>query len=203
VTGRLCSRGATRLPGSRAVTRLPGSRAVTRRDALALAGCGLAVGGLGGCGFHPLYRSTASGAAGSARRELDGIFVEVISDRPGQLLRQALQQRFQGPAEGGAGVYTLHVDYSIAGEGIGIQADNTVTRVRFIARARYILRTLAPPSAVVTSGSARSVDSENIIANQLFAADLETEAAQRRLADAVADQVTTQLAAFFRKRDVG
>ena len=174
-----------------------------RRQALArFGGVGLAV-GLGGCGFHPLYRSTASGAPGSARRELDGIFVEVVSDRPGQLLRQALQLRFQGSTGGGASVYTLHVDYSIAGEGIGIQADNSATRIRFIARAQYILRTQAPPAVVVTSGSARSVDSENIIENQLFAADLETEAAQRRLADAVADQVTTQLSAFFRKRDVG
>ena len=177
---------------------------MTRRETLArLGGCGLAAAALGGCGFHPLYRSTASGAAGSAQRELGGILIEVISDRPGQLLRQALQQRFQGSAQGEPSVYTLHVDYSIAGEGIGIQPNNSITRVRFIARAKYILRTQASPPAVVTSGSARSVDSENVIENQLFAADLESEAAQRRLAEAVADQVTTQLAAFFRKRGVG
>lgn len=161
---------------------------------------GLAGGGLAGCGFHPLYRGTVSGNEGSARRELAGVFVDVIPDRPGQLLRQALQDRFQGSAGGDGSVYALHVDYSIAGEGIGVQSDNTVTRVRLIARALYTLRTREGAHAAVTSGAARAVDATNVIENQLFAADLETEAAQGRLANAVADQVTLQLAAFFRKR---
>ncbi len=168
-----------------------------RAALLSLAGAGLA-----GCGFRPLYRSTVSGAPGSARRELAGVFVEVIPDRPGQLLRQALQERFQGGDDGAPSVYTLHVDYGIAGEGLGIQSDNTVTRVRFIARASYTLRTQDAARATVVTGVARSVDSENVIENQLFAADLETEAAQKRLAGSVADQVTVQLAAFFRKRDL-
>ena len=40
----------------------------------------------------------------------------------------------------------------------------------------------------------------NIFDSQYFAADLETEAVPRRLADALADQIAIQLAAFFRKR---
>ena len=41
------------------------------------------------------------------------------------------------------------------------------------------------------------MDGINIFDTQYFAADLENEAVQRRLADALADQITLQLAAFF------
>ncbi|MDQ2801372.1 MAG: hypothetical protein M3Y41_01300, partial [Pseudomonadota bacterium] len=47
---------------------------------------------LAGCGFQPVYMPTASGSAGPARRELAAVNVQIIPDRPGQLLRQALQQ---------------------------------------------------------------------------------------------------------------
>ena len=44
------------------------------------------------------------------------------------------------------------------------------------------------------------MDALNIFDTQYFAADLENEAVQRRLAEALADQITMQLAAYFRKR---
>ena len=40
----------------------------------------------------------------------------------------------------------------------------------------------------------------NNLDSQIFAADLENEAIQKRLAEALADQITLQLAAYFRKR---
>ena len=47
-----------------------------------------------GCGFQPVYMPTASGKAGVAQRELASVYVPIIPERPGQLLRQALQERF-------------------------------------------------------------------------------------------------------------
>jgi hypothetical protein len=44
------------------------------------------------------------------------------------------------------------------------------------------------------------VDGLNIFDAQYFAGDLENEAVTRRLADALADQITIQLAAYFRRR---
>jgi LPS-assembly lipoprotein len=38
----------------------------------------------------------------------------------------------------------------------------------------------------------------NIFNEQFFAADLENETVQRRLAEQIADQITIQLAAYFR-----
>ena len=50
--------------------------------------------GLSGCGFQPVYMPTASGKPGVAQRDLSTVYVEIIPERPGQLLRQALQERF-------------------------------------------------------------------------------------------------------------
>ena len=52
----------------------------------------------------------------------------------------------------------------------------------------------------MTSGFARTSDALNIFDTQYFAADLENEALQKRMAEALADQITMQLAIYFRKR---
>jgi LPS-assembly lipoprotein len=174
-----------------------------RRSLLGLGVLALAGGtliGLGGCGFHPVYMPTGSGSPGIAERELAAVSVAIIPDRPGQLLRQALQDRFEGAGAGVARRYDLSVDYSIPGEGIGIQPDSSITRVRFIANANWTLRAQDPQRTIITVGRARALDAVNILDEQFFAADLETEWVQRRLAEEIADQITTQLAAFFRKR---
>lgn len=176
---------------------------IRRRSLLSLGGAGCAMAAataLGGCGFQPLYARTQSGEPGIASRELSAISVEIIPDRPGQLLRQALQTRFEGDGSGVARRYDLSVDYSIPGEGIAIQPDSSVTRIRMTANASWTLRAQDANRTVVTSGRARAMDAVNILDNQYFAADLETEAVQRRLAEEVADQITQQLASFFRKR---
>ena len=89
---------------------------------------------------------------------------------------------------------------AIAGEGIAIQPDSTATRIRTIGSANWTLIAQDPGRTRLTSGSARAVDGLNIFDAQYFAADLENEAVQRRLAEALADQITIQLAAYFRRR---
>jgi LPS-assembly lipoprotein len=156
--------------------------------------------GLSGCGFQPVYMPAASGNAGVAQRELAAIQVALIPDRPGQLLRQALQDRLEMGASGVARRYDLAVGFSVSGEGIAIQPDNVATRIRSIGSANWTLVAQDPGRTKLTSGYARAVDAFNIFDEQYFAADLENEAVQRRLAEALADQITIQLAAFFRKR---
>jgi LPS-assembly lipoprotein len=155
---------------------------------------------LPGCGFRPVYMPTASGGPGVASRELAAIDVGIIPDRPGQLLRQALQKRFEGAGGGVVRKYALGVSYSIGGEGIAIQPDNSITRVRLIARGSWTLRAQDPGQTRLTGGLARAVDGVNILNQQFFAADLENEAVQRRLAEQIADQITLQLAAYFRRQ---
>jgi LPS-assembly lipoprotein len=169
---------------------------MTRRQLLAWAACS----SLSGCGFQPVYMPTASGKAGVAQRELAAIRVDLIPDRPGQLLRQALQERLQLSDDGTPAQYNLSVSFGISGEGIAIQPDSTVTRIRSIGSANWTLIALDPGQTRLTSGCARAVDGLNLFDAQYFAADLENESVTRRLAKEVADQITLQLAAFFRKR---
>lgn len=170
---------------------------MTRRQWLALAGGGA----LTGCGFQPVYMPTASGNAGVAQRELAAIQVGIIPDRPGQLLRQALQERLELAGNGGVSRrYDLTVGFSISGEGLAIQRDSSTTRIRTIGSATWALTAQDPGRTQLSTGSARAIDGFNILDVQYFAADLENEVIQKRLADSLADQITMQLAAYFRKR---
>ena len=168
-------------------------RALPRRGALALALASL----LGGCGFHPVYGRQADGSPGPAEVELANITVSIIAGRPGQLLRQALQQRLAGDGSLAGSHYRLNVVFWISGEGIAIQPDNSATRVRLIAHANWTLVTNTTEPKQISTGSARAVDAFNILDQQYFAADLESEAVTKRLAQDIASQITLQLATWF------
>ena len=152
---------------------------------------------LAGCGFQPVYMPTASGKAGPAERELAATYVNLIPERPGQELRQDLQQRL-GSDSGSAIRYHLAVSFGVGGEGIGILTSGIATRIRLTANAQWTLTTV--DGKRVTSGSARALDGFNILDQQYFAADLSNDALQQRLAGDIADQITMQLATYFRRQ---
>jgi LPS-assembly lipoprotein len=149
---------------------------------------------LSGCGFQPVYMPTASGNAGVAQRELAAIQVALIPDRPGQLLRQALQDRLEMGASGVAHRYELTATFGVSGDYIAIQAGYQPSRVRLTGSSSWRLAAQDPARTPLTQGYAKAVDAYNIIGTQYFGADLENEALSRRIADALADQITLQLA---------
>ena len=171
-------------------------RRLSRRGFLAL-GSGVA---LTGCGFQPVYMPTASGQAGPAARELAAIHVNLMPDRPGQLMRQALQARLEGAGAVVTPRYDLAVGFWTSGAGIGEQHDTTITRLRLIGYANWTLTAQDFGHTRITGGSVRATDAMNILDTQTFAMDLENETIQKRLAETLADQITLQLATFFRKR---
>jgi len=158
---------------------------------------------LSACGFQPVYMPTASGKAGVAQRELAAIHVNLIPDRPGQELRQALQDRLEMGSDSVARRYDLTVAFGVSGEGIGIQNNDTATYVRMLGNANWTLTAQDPGRTKLSSGYAKAVDSLNVFDGQYFNSDLETEAIEKRMAEALADQITIQLAAYFRKRAAG
>lgn len=148
---------------------------------------------LGACGFHPLY-----GAADEqAVARLPDIFVQPISDRSGQELRLALQQRLAGTSEAQPQGYLLAVFPSISEEAVGIHGDNTSGRNRVVGRAHWVLSSVSPILAIVSQGDARTVDGFNVINEQYFASNLANETTQQRVAGNLADTITTQLATWF------
>lgn len=154
---------------------------------------------LSGCGFQPVYMPTATGKPGVAQRDLSSVFVEIIPERPGQILRQALQERF-GNDSGTPARYNLHVTFSVAGEGIGIETNDISTWVRLIGNATWTLIGHDNKRTALTSGTARAINGLNIFDSQYFAADLETEADQAYIAENIATQIATQLAVWFRRQ---
>jgi len=168
-----------------------------RRRALCLAA--LLGGALTGCGFQPVYMPTQSGKAGIAQRELASVYVGPIGERPGQLLRQALQERF-GNDSGTPAAYDLTVTYGIAGEGIAIEANNLATRLRLSGNATYTLIARDAKRTVLTTGGVRASDGVNVLDSQYFAADLEVEAKQKSIAENLATQIATRLAVWFRQQ---
>ena len=154
---------------------------------------------LAGCGFEPVYMPTASGKAGPAQRGLSSVYVEIIPERPGQLLRQALQERFSDDS-GTPSAYDLHVTFGISGEGIAIEANDIATRLRLTGTATWSLTGRDPKHTKLTSGGAHALDAVNVFDSQYFAADQEVEAETKRIAENIATQIATQLAVWFRER---
>lgn len=156
---------------------------------------------LPGCGFHPLYASNGA-EVGPARTGLGLISVALIPERAGQLLRQALQARFDHGDAPAVKRFDLTATFGISSTALGIQADSTVTRIRFTGHSSWTLATRDAARATVTTGSANAADGLNTFDQQYFAQDIETETIYRRLAESLAEQITTQLAAYFDKHPV-
>jgi len=174
---------------------MAGAAGLTRRMFFPLALAAV----LPGCGFRPMYASAAGGSAGPAEVGLAEIAIGPMYERAGQLLRQALQERFECGGAGLARRYDLVVAYGLGSEAIGIQPDSSVTRVRLMGSATWTLSAQDPQRSTLATGTARALDGYNIIDEQIFAADLENGVVQQRIAEAIADQITLQLAAYFNK----
>lgn len=142
----------------------------------------------------------ANGDPGPAQTELAAIFVPVIPEHTGQFLRQALQQRLEGAGTGVAKRYTLSASYGIASDALAIQPDTSSSRVRLIGTAPWILTTVGLSPQRLTTGQGHVVDGYNILDQQYFAAQVENDTVTRRMAETLADQIVTQLAAYFRRQ---
>ncbi|MDE8347594.1 MAG: hypothetical protein POH28_15675, partial [Acidocella sp.] len=155
----------------------------------------LGLSGLSACGFTPLYGH--AGDASVAGR-LDLVRVGNIPDRPGQMLRLALESSLHAAGRPVAEDYVLNVSYGIAQSAIGIEADTSSTRTRFTGTAGFTLAPIGDPQRILDQGSVTAEDALNVIDQQYFASTLETDTVNQQLADEISAQITEQLAAYFK-----
>jgi LPS-assembly lipoprotein len=158
---------------------------------------------LAACGFHPVYGPAASGGDSPAAAALAKIQVGLIPDRSGQILRLALQERFERAGMAEAHQYDLSVSFAVASSALAIEPDSVATWIRLVGTANYRLTSQDPSRATLTSGVARSVDGYNLFDQQYFAQDMENDAVEKRIALALADQIALQLASYFTKQAAG
>ncbi|CAK7191839.1 hypothetical protein COMNV_00019 [Commensalibacter sp. Nvir] len=150
---------------------------------------------LSGCGFRPLYGNSTNLALND---ELKKIYVPVMSDRYGQLMRQYLQQNLAGSDNEDPKTYELNVSPGLNEEAIDIHYDNSSGRSRMAGTAHWILKTISAHPVTLAQGSVQTLDGYSVTYEQYFAQTLNDETAQARVAQNLADQVVQQVATWFR-----
>ena len=163
-----------------------------------LFGAGLLL--LARCGWQPVYATRSDGTAGPAEQGLAAISVGLMPERLGQLVRQALQTRLDRAGSGVAKLYDLTAQLGLSAETLNIeQATSIPSRLRLVGTANWSLVSRDVQRKTLASGTARVMDGFNLYDQQYFAADMQTEAVHRRIAGAIADQITLQLATWFNR----
>jgi LPS-assembly lipoprotein len=157
--------------------------------------CSAALLPLCGCGFSPLY---AQSGDTSVAQQLNTVNVANIPDRPGQLLRQDLETQLHIAGAPTTELYSLTVNYATSAIAVGEQEDTSYTEQRFNATAHWTLAPIGNPSHPLATGQAAIGNSANIIDQQYFALTLETDTINEQLANSIASQITTQVAAYFK-----
>ncbi len=155
---------------------------------------------LPGCGFSPVYATSSGGLTGPAEEGLAETTIGLMPERTGQLLRQALQAQFEHGGAGLARRYDLTVSIGLTGDPIAVLQDSSITRIRLVATAAWTLTGQDPQRSTLASGTARVDDGFNIVNEQFFFTDLQNEAIQRRMMEALADQITLRVAGYFKRR---
>jgi LPS-assembly lipoprotein len=155
---------------------------------------GLAFGGLGlllpGCGFQPLY---GQGPDAALSEPLTRVKIANIPDRPGQMLRNQLIDRFYRDGRPVDPDYTLNIGLAATKVKLGIQVDDTATRAQLILNANFNLTD--PAGRVVFTQISRSIIDYGILQNQYASMVAEDDAFKRGI-NQVAQDITTRVTLY-------
>ena len=148
---------------------------------------------LASCGLQPLY---SGGSTGVVVTTLNSVSVDPIEGKSGWLVRNALKDRLGAP-DGGGARYRLIVALDDQIEGLGVRADDTVTRERRTLRARYQLvdNTTGATLVDATAGSDAGID----VVSSEYATIAGENSALENLSQRVADQIVTRLSLYARQ----
>ncbi|MCW2383455.1 MULTISPECIES: LPS assembly lipoprotein LptE [unclassified Sphingobium] len=143
---------------------------------------------LSACGLKPMY---AGGRSGAAAQALASVQVEPIPGKNGWLMRNALNDRLAAMGDA-APRFLLKVQLDDRIEGLGVRADDTVTRERRTLRARYQLVDTQDGKTVLDETS--SWDAGIDVASSEYATVAAEDSALERLTEIVADRVLASVA---------
>jgi LPS-assembly lipoprotein len=160
-------------------------------------GCALLV---GGCGFHPLYGTTALDPR--AGPTLANVYVEPIADRVGYELRNNLLDLFNGTGQDDGAAYRLKLTLSETEEAVVLQTDTAITRYNYMLSAHYELIPHGSTMAV-KSGDVSALTAYNVAAAPFLYATVTAERdAKNRAANDLAERLRTQIAVYLRNAAV-
>jgi hypothetical protein len=140
------------------------------------------------------------GLAGGGSAALSAIEVGRIPERQGQLLRDELQRRFEGGGGDGRKIYLLEASMSVRADDVGIEFGTTSpSRFRMTGVANWRLVRSDGDQDTVASGFAKAVDGYDTIDPQYFYSDLQREKTVKRIASALADEITLEISVKIHK----
>ena len=152
---------------------------------------------LSACSLSPMY---AGGGNGEVAQGLAAVDVPPIEGKAGWLVRNALNDRL-----GAAGMtdfrYRLDVRLDDSLEGLGVLADDTVSRERRTLRARYQLVDAATGEILLdaTEGTDAGID----VVSSEYAVIAAENTALENLSREIADRIVTSVALRLRELETG
>lgn len=149
---------------------------------------------LAGCGYRPLYGSSATdpGVAG----KLSSISIPEPTDRPGQLIRNELISSLQ--AGRGEEKYMLNLTTTVADNGVIQKKQPAVTRQAILITTNFELVDRSN-GAVLTKGTTFARVPFDVIRQPFADMQAQTDATERAAREVGAD-IRTRLAAYFAKQ---
>lgn len=148
---------------------------------------------LSACGLRPIY---SNGAHGAAAQSLGAVQVEPIEGRGGWLLQNAIKDRLAAMGTV-APRYSLRILLDDHIEGLGVRADDSVTRERRTLRARFQLIDMSNDKTLVDETTAWDAGID--VASSEYATVAAENSALERLTQIVADRILSRVAVATRQ----
>lgn len=170
-----------------------GATVLSRRSVLG----GLAVGTAGltlsACGFQPMYGGSSGGAVTA---NLGQVEIARINDRNGQVLRNALERRFERSKNAQKKLYLLTITLQETIDEIGLSKDSFATRADMILSATF---SLTADKTALLGGTSEGIASYNIL-DQQYATVVSEKDARNRAIEQIADDITRRISAYFSRQ---
>lgn len=147
---------------------------------------------LSGCGFRPLHGQYSAGENPGSTASLSTVYVELIPDRSGQMMRTALERRFSPNGQQSAQQYKLAIMLGESISQLAVEQNAFATRANLILTATYnLVRT--QDGYQYPTGSLTAVSSYNILASNYATRAAELNARERAI-ETLANDLRTRIA---------
>ncbi|WP_416898729.1 MAG: LPS assembly lipoprotein LptE [Minwuia sp.] len=144
-----------------------------------------------GCGFEPVHKPS-----GGLAERLQNVYVVPIKSHTGQAVRNALLDELGAPDRNADADYILTLSVSEVRESLGIQADETVSRINVIITASYVLTLNDIERTVIGRGSVTRSAPFNVVDDEFSTQTASRDAqrlAGRQVGEAIRRRVSVQL----------
>ncbi|MBO9671484.1 MAG: hypothetical protein J7485_13310 [Sphingobium sp.] len=148
---------------------------------------------LSACGLRPIY---SNGARGEAAQSLAAVQVEPVEGKAGWLLGNAIKDRLAAVGQASPR-YSLRIRLDDNIEGLGVRADDSVTRERRTLRARFQLVDMSNDKTLVDETTAWDAGID--VASSEYATVAAENSALERLTQIVADRILARVAVATRQ----